>query len=199
MDRRRFVQTGLIGLGALATPVLPAIARTASTLNPNLLAKAKAALVAHDKLIPYKDIIGIADYSLHSAKHRFHLVDMMTGRTTSLLVAHGKGSDKKHTGWVQKFSNLAGSEASSGGAYVTTETYDGKHGRSRRLAGLESQNNMAESRAIVIHGAWYVDPKMVKTHGKIGRSQGCFAFSENDLVEVLQRLGTGRLLYADKA
>nr|WP_281352834.1 murein L,D-transpeptidase catalytic domain family protein [Parasphingorhabdus halotolerans] len=67
------------------------------------------------------------------------------------------------------------------------------------MTGLEPRNDNAESRAIVIHGAWYVDPAMVGKHGKIGRSQGCFAFSETDLATVLQRLGTGRLLYADKS
>ncbi len=202
MKRRTILKTGLVGigagLGALVSPALPAIAKAPSLLDPKLLAKAKAALEAHDSSIVHKDIIGIADYALHSAKPRFHLVDLMNGRTTSLLVAHGKGSDKKHTGWLQQFSNVPGSEASSGGSYMTAEAYVGKHGRSRRLTGLDPSNDLAYQRAIVIHGAWYVDDKMVSQHGKIGRSQGCFAFSEKDLKEILQRLGTGRLLYADK-
>ena len=33
----------------------------------------------------------------------------------------------------------------------------------------------------------------------IGRSQGCFAFSKDDIGQVLWRLGPGSLLYADKA
>lgn len=186
------------GLGALVSPAFPAIAKTPSLLDPKLLTRAKAALEKHGESISHKDVIGIADYALHSAKPRFHLVDMMNGRTTSLLVAHGKGSDKKHTGWLQQFSNVPGSEASSGGSYLTAEAYVGKHGQSRRLAGLEPSNDMAYQRAIVIHGAWYVDDKMLSQQGKIGRSQGCFAFSETDLSEILLRLGTGRLLYADK-
>lgn len=202
MKRRTILKTGLLGLGtgfgALLPPTLPAMAKAPSLLDSKLLAKAKAALETHDESIKHKDVIGIADYAQHSGKPRFHLVDLMNGRTTSLLVAHGKGSDKKHTGWLQQFSNVPGSEASSGGSYMTAESYAGKHGQSRRLAGLEPSNDMAYQRAIVIHGAWYVDKDMVSQHGKIGRSQGCFAFSETDLSQILQRLGTGRLLYADK-
>ncbi len=198
MKRRTILKTGLVGFSALLSPALPAVAKAPSLLDPKLLAKAKAALETYDTSITHKDVIGIADYALHSAKTRFHLVDLMNGRTTSLLVAHGKGSDKKHTGWLQQFSNIPGSEASSGGSYRTAEAYVGKHGRSRRLNGLEPSNDLAYQRAIVIHGAWYVDNKMVSKHGKIGRSQGCFAFSETDLNQVLQRLGSGRLLYADK-
>ncbi|WP_422345583.1 murein L,D-transpeptidase catalytic domain family protein [Parasphingorhabdus sp.] len=198
MKRRTFVKSGLLGIGALASPTLPAIAKTPSLLNPNLLDKAKAALETHRLSIKHKDVIGIADYAAHSAKPRFHLVDLMNGRTTSFLVSHGKGSDKKHTGWLQEFSNIPGSEASSGGSYLTAQAYVGKHGRSRRLTGLDASNDLAFQRAIVIHGAWYVDNKMVKQHGKVGRSQGCFAFSETDRDQILERLGSGRLLFADK-
>lgn len=198
MKRRTFLTAGTIGLGALASPSVAAAAGSRTSLSPKLLAKVKRALLTHDDAITHKDIIGVADYSLHSAKPRFHLVDLKNGRTTSLLVAHGKGSDKKHTGWLQEFSNIPGSEASSGGSYLTSETYTGKHGLSRRLDGLEARNDNARSRAIVIHGAWYVNPDMVSNHGKVGRSQGCFAFSESDLKTVLERLGSGRLLYAYK-
>ena len=55
-----------------------------------------------------------------------------------------------------------------------------------------------KSRAIVIHPAWYVSQAMIAEQGKIGRSQGCFAFSENDIGQILQRLAPGTLLYADK-
>ena len=144
-------------------------------------------MATHESSLLHTDRIGIADYSLHSAEERFHIVDLTNGTTQSFLVAHGKGSDLRHTGWLQEFSNIPGSEASSGGSYVTS-----------RLKGLDPSNNMAEPRAIVIHGAWYAEPEMVKSHGKLGRSQGCFAFSEGDLPVILERLGPGRLLYADK-
>jgi hypothetical protein len=34
--------------------------------------------------------------------------------------------------------------------------------------------------------------------GRLGRSEGCFAFSYQSLQEVLGRLGPGRFLYADR-
>jgi hypothetical protein len=89
---------------------------------------------------------------------------------------------------------------SSPGAYRTGDYYSGKHGRSQRLTGLDPENSNAEPRAIVIHGAWYVSDAMVRQHGKLGRSEGCFAFDETNgsLEEVLTRLGPGRLLYAGR-
>ena len=73
-------------------------------------------------------------------------------------VAHGRGSDPANSGWAEHFSNRPGSNASSQGSFLTGDTYVGKHGRSRRLHGLDPQNNLAASRGIVIHSASYVDP-----------------------------------------
>ena len=53
-------------------------------------------------------------------------------------------------------------------------------------------------RAIVIHGAPYVDPALIPTQGRIGRSQGCFAFELGEVGEVLDLLGEGRMIYAGK-
>jgi hypothetical protein len=108
------------------------------------------------------------------------------------------GSDPAHTGWLHRFSNDFGSNASSEGAFVTADYYVGKHGRSQRLIGMDRTNNNALERAIVIHGAWYANGDMIRKHGQLGRSQGCFAVGENDLEQVFARLGTGRMLYASK-
>tara|TARA_R110000850_G_scaffold85788_1_gene184877 strand:+ start:1456 stop:2097 length:642 start_codon:yes stop_codon:yes gene_type:complete len=213
MKRRHFLTAGLLavtgavyGLGSRSQAAIGGLKRMPARPKivppaelPTLIDRAKAAMGTHQKSLLYSDRIGIADYSLHSAKERFHIVDLVNGTSQSFLVAHGKGSDLAHTGWLQKFSNIPGSEATSGGSYITSETYIGKHGRSRRLIGLDSSNDMAEARAIVIHGAWYAEPEMISAHGKLGRSQGCFAFSESDLETILERLGQGRLLYADRA
>ena len=79
-----------------------------------------------------------------------------------------------------------------------SESYFGQHGQSLRLAGLDPENDQAEARAIVIHPAWYVSDAMIAEHGKLGRSQGCFAVSESDIAQVLERLGSGSFLFADK-
>lgn len=112
------------------------------------------------------------------------------------LVAHGRGSDPENTGFLQKFSNRPGSNASSEGCFLTGETYHGKHGRSRHLHGLEPQNDMAFARAIVVHGADYVSQDMARSSGRVGRSLGCFAVSGKDIDEVMALLGPGRLLFA---
>ncbi len=99
---------------------------------------------------------------------------------------------------LHRFSNDPGSHATSRGAYLTAGTYIGKYGRSQRLIGLDADNSLALDRAIVIHGAPYVDPDLIASQGRIGRSQGCFAFSRKSQWEVMHRLGEGRLIYAEK-
>lgn len=189
LTRRALIAAG----GALAAS--PALAATTKT---DLASRARRELSRLGSAIPRRDVVGVADYSRPSSAPRFHLVDMASGAVTSLLVSHGRGSDPGHSGWVRRFSNDFGSNASSEGAYRTGDYYVGKHGRSMRLTGLDAGNSNAEPRAIVVHGAWYVSPQMLHEHGKLGRSEGCFAFSEADLPAVLARLGPGRLLLSTK-
>jgi len=157
-----------------------------------------AALQAHGNVVTHRDVVGIVDFAAHSCLPRFHLVDIASGRTSTLLVAHGRGSDPNNLGWVQKFSNRPGSNASSEGSFLIGDIYVGKHGRSRRLYGLDPENNMAAERAIVIHSASYVGNEIARSQGRVGRSEGCFAIASDDLAVVLARLGPGRLLFASK-
>jgi hypothetical protein len=182
----------------LLPPQVPAAARSA--MEPPLLAEARAALNTHAPYLGRRDKIGLVDFSLASRERRFYLVDLEGGQIEHMwLVAHGKGSDLANTGYLQRFSNDPGSNASSRGSYVTATPYYGKHGRSQRLIGLDSENNMALDRAIVIHGASYVDPAMIGEHGRIGRSFGCFAVEDREISRVMGALGEGRLLYAGKS
>jgi hypothetical protein len=201
-SRRGLLTASIASLG-VSTMGLPlaAVARgvPAAAAGANApLAIAKAALERVADHIADRDVVGVADFGPASAQPRLHLVDIAAGKTTSLLVAHGKGSDPAHTGWLSTFSNAPGSDATSQGAFLTGEYYDGAHGRSMRLVGLDPTNSNALERAIVVHSAWYVGQDIVRTHGMIGRSDGCFAVSQADLAEVLTRLGPGRLLVATK-
>jgi hypothetical protein len=173
----------------VATPVSGAI-------DPQLLARAKAALESH-KIGP-RDTIGVVDFSQPSSDPRFHLVDLYSGKVDSHRVAHGRGSDPDHSGFVERFSNEFRSHATSNGTYVTSDYYDGKYGLSMRVRGLDWSNYNAEPRAIVIHNAWYAEPEMIGIHGKLGRSEGCFAMSRKSQHEVMRRLAGGRMIYADK-
>ena len=176
---------------------VPAEAREAG--QPPLLAEALAALDTHSAYVLDRDRIGLVDFGAHSRESRFHLVDVAGGRIErSWLVAHGNGSDPIATGMLQRFSNEPGSNATSRGAYVTSATYYGKHGISQRVIGLDPTNNMALGRAIVIHGASYVDPALIARQGRIGRSQGCFAVEPGEIAAVMERLGAGRMIYAGR-
>lgn len=176
------------------------IAAPALAQSRTLADIAREGLARHARHVRKADVVGVADFTRPSGQKRFWLVDMESGRATSHLVSHGRGSDPAHRGWVERFSNDFGSNASSPGGYLMGDYYSGKHGRSQRLLGLDPENSNAEPRAIVVHGAWYVSDAMVRQHGKIGRSEGCFAFDETNgsLDEVLSRLGPGRLLYAGR-
>lgn len=167
-------------------------------VNPQLLARARAAFDRNRSRLRHTDIVGITDFSRASGEQRFFLLDTNSGRVSRHFVSHGRGSDPAHSGFLERFSNRIGSEASSEGAYLTGDFYQGKYGRSMRLKGLDRSNDNAEARAIVVHSAWYAEPDVIDQHGKLGRSEGCFAFGRDSLREVLSRLGPGHLLYADK-
>lgn len=214
-DRRKFVAgAGLAALG-LAVPLAssapgtlfrPAAPRPAPVpiaaapdlTMPRLFPRAMAALDLHADRIAHRDRIGVVDFSQPSREPRFHLVDIASGAVSSHLVSHGSGSDPGRSGWLQRFSNQPDSNASSRGAFLTAAEYTGKHGRSRRLVGLDASNDMAEPRAIVIHAANYVSEAMAAAQGLIGRSQGCFAFADSALGEIMDLLGPGRLIFAWK-
>jgi len=187
-----------VAAGSAGARFALARAESAERIDPNLLRRALDALERHRDSISFRDFIGVADFSLPSSAARFHLVNLADGSVRSHLVAHGRGSDPSHTGWLERFSNEPHSNATSAGAYRTGALYVGAHGRSMRLEGLEPTNSNALSRAIVVHGAWYVNEEMIGHTGVLGRSQGCFAVADSSLPEIMARLGPGRLIYADK-
>lgn len=177
--------------------MLPARAMAAPT-DARLLDVARQQLARMDNYIWVRDVVGLADFSMPSSEPRFFIVNMESGDVRRYYVTHGRGSDPEHDGWLKAFSNDYGSNATSRGAYLTRNYYEGKHGLSMRLTGLEPDNNNAETRAIVVHGADYANPDLIRTMGKLGRSEGCFAFPRDNLVEVIARMGPGRMIFADR-
>lgn len=167
-------------------------------VRPDLMRRAMAALDKHGGRIAKRDRIAIVDMAAASSQPRLHLVDLVNGKSKSFLVAHGSGSDPRHTGWLERFSNDEGSNATSEGAFVTSNYYVGKHGHSQRLIGLDRSNDNALARAIVVHSAWYANKDMIKSHGMLGRSQGCFAVGEGDLDQVFALLGPDRMIFSAK-
>jgi hypothetical protein len=131
-----------------------------------------------------KDIITIIDFSLSSNTKRLWVIDLNNNKVLyHSLVAHGKNTGEE---FATSFSNKTDSNKSSLGFYATAETYDGKHGRSLRLDGLENgMNNNARSRGVVVHSADYVSPTFIKNHKRLGRSEGCPALPEELALEII--------------
>jgi hypothetical protein len=110
------------------------------------------------------------------------------------LVAHGRGSG---LGRAVAFSNVPDSKQSSLGLFRTDEAYEGQHGYSLRLVGLEAGvNDLAYSRNIVIHGADYATAKFASRHGRLGRSWGCPAVDPSVHRSVIDAIRDRTALFA---
>jgi L,D-transpeptidase catalytic domain len=149
--------------------------------------KANKAKIVNQKYIT------IVDMTQKSNKKRMYVIDMVSGSVATYFAAHGKGSDSNNDGYAEKFSNTEGSLMTSLGFYLTDVTYQGSNGLSLRLRGLQSTNSNAYSRAIVMHGADYVNPSSV------GRSWGCPAIERKYVNTLIPALKGKSLLYIYKA
>jgi hypothetical protein len=167
-----------------------------NAVRPSLLRKALAAWAAHPD--SSRERLAVVDFTLPSHAPRLFVIDLRTGAVESFLTAHGRGSDPAHSGVANVFSNAEGSNASSLGAYLTLARYTGQHGLSLRLKGLEPSNSNAEVRAIVLHSAPYMDEQWRRTHGRPGRSFGCFTVETPHIEHVVSTLEGGVLLFAGR-
>ncbi|HVR90477.1 MAG TPA: murein L,D-transpeptidase catalytic domain family protein [Novosphingobium sp.] len=203
--KRRDLLTGGLAAGA-ALAVAPRALAQAAFAQPfsitqqqrRILAVAKEQMERNRARLWRTDLVGVADFALPSSLPRFHFANLEGGTVRSFLVAHGKGSDPEHDGFLKLFSNEPGSLATSRGAFISYEWYKGKYGTSIRLGGVDPDNSHALDRAIVLHPAWYANADMLEKWGKLGRSDGCFAMGEADFNEALWHLSGGRLIYADR-
>lgn len=198
MNRRELLTTSLVAGAALAAAPTRVFAQAGpDPRTRRLLEVAQREVERAGSALWRRDVVGVADFGLHSSLPRFHFVNLEAGTADSALVAHGSGSDPEHDGWLNGFSNLEDSWATSRGAYVTWEWYEGRFGTSVRLGGLDSDNSNAFPRAIVMHPASYATPEHVSRWGRLGRSNGCFAFGPEVFPQTLYRLAGGRLIFAD--
>jgi hypothetical protein len=140
------------------------------------------------------NIISIVDFSVPSTEKRLYVVDLKNYRILyKTYVAHGRNSG---TVMANSFSNQSSSFKSSLGFYKTLDTYNGKHGYSLRLQGLErGVNDNAYERAIVMHGADYVNPAYIPKLGYIGRSLGCPAVMSKEATPIINRIKDGTCLF----
>ncbi|WP_348813394.1 murein L,D-transpeptidase catalytic domain family protein [Flavobacterium maritimum] len=124
-----------------------------------------------------KNILTLVDFSLSSNIKRLWVIDLATNTILfQSLVAHGRNTGEE---FANSFSNAAQSFKSSVGFYATGEIYNGKHGMSLKLDGLEKGiNDNARNRGVVIHAANYVSDAFIRNNKRLGRSQGCPALPE---------------------
>jgi hypothetical protein len=130
--------------------------------------------------------IAIADYTKPSTTPRLHMINLNTGVSRDILVAHGKNSGG-HSSVVTSFSNVKNSYQTPAGFHLARGTYSGDNGLSMYLHGLEERNSNSFSRYIVVHGAPYVAGG--------GRSEGCLAVEPKEIRSVTDQLKNNALVY----
>lgn len=173
-----------------------ALHETAPGLNETVLRVAlTAAHNASEQGVGSKQVLAVIDYSRPSTEKRLWVFDLASRKLLfNEHVAHGKNSGENFS---RTFSNTVGSEMSSIGLFVTGATYQGKNGLSLRLEGLDKGfNDSSMERAIVMHGADYVNPAMSPRLGRLGRSQGCPAVRREVAKPMIEALQGGALLFS---
>ena len=147
-----------------------------------------------EKGLVKKDVLTIIDFSLSSNVKRLWVIDLTTNTIVSnTLVAHGRNTGDE---FATSFSNKESSYKSSLGFYATAEVYNGKHGQSLKLDGLEKGiNDHARQRGIVIHAANYVSESFINRNKRLGRSQGCPALPEELSAEIIKIIKNKSLLF----
>lgn len=143
-------------------------------------------LVAQGRLVN-SSVLAIADFSQPSSQKRLYILDLKNYKLLfQSLVAHGRNSGKE---MAVAFSNRMSSNMSSPGFYITGDTYTGSHGLSLKLNGVEKGiNDNAYQRAIVVHGANYVNESLASKQGFIGRSLGCPAIPMNVVKPIINTI-----------
>lgn len=139
--------------------------------------------------------LAVIDYSLASTEPRLWVFDLENNKLLfQEVVAHGQGTGEN---MAREFSNKDGSHQTSLGLFRTVGTYQGQNGYSLRMEGLEpGTNDAAMSRAIVMHGAPYVNVERAKKQGRLGRSWGCPAVRPEVAKQVIDSLKNGQMIFS---
>lgn len=146
------------------------------------------------KLGTDKSVITVCDFSIPSSEKRMWIIDLEKKKVLfHTYVAHGQGSGNDG---ALTFSNKESSHKSSLGFYVTDEIYDGEHGTSLRLMGMdEGFNDAAFDRGIVVHGADYVSDRFIDQRDRLGRSWGCPAVPTKLSLPIINAIKGGTCLF----
>ncbi len=168
----------------------------APTADPKVIGLALAATeCAAAQGEPRSDRLAVIDYSKPSTEPRLWVFDLTTRKLLyQELVAHGRNTGQN---LAMNFSNTPESHQSSLGLFRTLGTYAGRNGYSLRMEGLEAgTNDHALARALVIHGAAYVDSVFASRQGRIGRSFGCPAVRNAIARPLIDSLKNGQYVFS---
>lgn len=185
-----------IARGAIGSAIDPEAALAAGvpmTALETALAAVQCGVSSGDLTAP--PTLTLIDYSRPSTEPRLWVFDLASGKLLfTELVAHGRNTGDNT---ATRFSDDMNSHQSSLGLFVTGDTYVGSNGYSLRLDGLEPGfNSRARERAIVVHGAPYVNSALSATQGRIGRSWGCPALREAVARDVIDTIRGGGVIFA---
>ncbi len=194
-----------VALLAVSVPTAALAGGSASRVEPSLRAELLERALAAYRRIEASGRIGnpvltVIDYSLPSSVRRLWVLDPATRRVLAHeYVAHGRGSNHpEDPARAVRFGNEPESHRTSLGSFLTGDTYEGQHGVSLELDGLEpGVNDRARERRIVIHPADYVSEEFrARSGGWVGRSFGCPALAPDVAPALIARIRGGSLLYA---
>jgi hypothetical protein len=213
VDANPVVATKAVAAKNVATKAKPVAAKTATLADSGLARRSDEVAKAGVS----SDVLGLAlrsvrcavasgdietprtltliDYSRPSVEPRLWVFDFATGDMLfKELVAHGRNTGDN---MARQFSDSLNSHQSSIGLFVTDDTYVGSNGYSLRLDGLEPGfNSRARERAIVMHGAPYVNAALAASQGRIGRSWGCPALREGVARNVIDTIRGGGVIFS---
>jgi len=182
---------------AVSTTATAVFSQGAAGLSPQVLASALDAVACAKArgVSGRDDLLTVIDYSLPSTQPRLWVLDLAHGKVLfHELVAHGAGSGDLV---ATHFSNTEDSRQTSLGLFLTAGTYEGGNGYSLKLKGLdEGVNDRAEARNIVMHGAWYVSTDHARQYGRLGRSWGCPALSQEKAKPVIDVIKGGSFVFS---
>lgn len=182
---------------AVTAQITTTFASRADGLSPKVLRMALDAMAAARArgISGRDDLLTVIDYSLPSTQPRLWVLDLANGKVLfHELVAHGQGSGDNY---ATRFSNNNNSHQTSLGLFLTAGTYEGGNGYSLRLKGLDKGfNDRAEERHIVMHGAWYVSAEHARAQGRLGRSWGCPALSQQSAGPVIDTIKGGSFVFS---
>ena len=140
------------------------------------------------------NLLVMVDYTKPSTEERLFIIDLRKKQLLiSSLVTHGRGTGDLY---ATKFSNKNNSYSTSSGFYLTGNIYNGKHGESLELYGLEKgKNDNARKRTIVMHSAYYANKAFAEKYGRLGRSKGCLALPTDLNTKIINLISGGVVLY----